>query len=50
MCHPGYADSELMEGSSYTTARETELQILTSDKIQTSIKENEISLARFSDL
>ena len=50
MCHPGYADSELMEGSSYTTARETELRILTSDKIQTSIKENEISLARFSDL
>jgi len=50
MCHPGYADSELMEGSSYTTARETELRILTSDEIQTYIKENDISLARFSDL
>ena len=40
MCHPGYADSELMEGSSYTTARETELRILTSKEIKACIKEN----------
>ena len=50
MCHPGYADSELMDGSSYSTARDTELQILTSNEITACIKENDISLARFSDL
>ena len=50
MCHPGYTDSELVEGSSYTTARETELRILTSKEIKACIKENDISLARFSDL
>ena len=50
MCHPGYADCELMEGSSYTNARETELQILTGNEIKAFIKDNNISLARFSDL
>ncbi len=50
MCHPGYADSELIEGSTYTTAHEMELRILTSKEIKTCIKENGVSLARFSDL
>ena len=50
MCHPGYADSELMGGSSYTKARETELQILTSKEIKACIEKNGVTLARFSDL
>jgi len=50
MCHPGYADRELMEGSSYTKARETELRILTSKDVKACIEENRVSLARFSDL
>ena len=50
MCHPGYADSELMEGSSYATVRETELRILTSKAIKACIEESGVSLARFSDL
>ena len=50
MCHPGYVDSELKEGSSYTTAREAELRILTSKDIKACIQEYEVSLARFSDL
>lgn len=50
MCHPGYVDSELMEGSSYTSARETELRILTSKEIKAYIEESGVSLARFSDL
>ena len=50
MCHPGYADRELMEGSSYTTARETELRILTGNEIKAWFKEKDITLARFSDL
>ncbi len=50
MCHPGYADRELMESSSYNTARELELQILVSPEIKTSAEKNRIKLCRFSDL
>jgi hypothetical protein len=50
MCHPGYADSQLLEGSSYTTPRELELRILTSKDIKAAIEENGVLLARFSDL
>ncbi len=50
MCHPGFADSELIEGSSYAAARETELRILTGKDIKKKIEENGVSLSRFSDL
>lgn len=50
MCHPGYTDSELMEGSSYTTMRKTELRILTGKDVKACIEENGVTLARFSDL
>jgi len=50
MCHPGYSDRELMEGSSYTAARELELRILASDEIKASLEKNKVGLARFSDL
>ena len=50
MCHPGYADHELMDGSSYNTARELELRILTSPEVKAAVEKNGIILGRFSDL
>lgn len=50
MCHPGYADLGLMEGSTYTTAREKELRVLTSPEIKAILAENGVGLGRFSDL
>ncbi len=50
MCHPGYADRELIVSSSYTTAREQELWILTSVEIKAIVEKNGVLLARFSDL
>jgi hypothetical protein len=50
MCHPGYADRGLMEGSTYTTAREKELGILTSPEIKKMLELHQIQLANFSVL
>jgi predicted glycoside hydrolase/deacetylase ChbG (UPF0249 family) len=50
MCHPGYADRELIESSSYTIEREMELQLLVSPEIKAAVEENGIILGRFSDL
>lgn len=50
MCHPGYADRELMEGSSYNTARELEMRILTSPEIKSCFEKYGVRLGRFSDL
>jgi len=50
MCHPGLSDSDLMKGSSYAAQREAELRILKSKDLKECIKENSVSLARFSDL
>ena len=50
MCHPGYADQELIEGSSYNTAREQELRILTSPEIKAELEKYGVGLSRFSDL
>jgi chitin disaccharide deacetylase len=50
MCHPGYADRESMESSSYNTSRELELQVLVSPEIKTAVEDNGIKLCRFSDL
>jgi predicted glycoside hydrolase/deacetylase ChbG (UPF0249 family) len=50
MCHPGYADRELIESSSYTIEREMELQLLVSPEIKAAVEENGVILGRFSDL
>ena len=50
MCHPGYADRELMDGSSYNTTRELELHVLTSPEVKAAVEKNGVILGRFSDL
>jgi hypothetical protein len=50
MCHPGYADAELLEGSSYNVPREREISILTAESIRNALGEHEIRLIKFSDL
>lgn len=48
MCHPGYADPELIASSSYSTPRESELEILTSDEVQHALKKHHLTLVNFS--
>lgn len=50
MCHPGYADSELIKGSSYNTAREQELHLLTSLEAKAALENNQVRLTSFSTL
>lgn len=50
MCHPGYADQELFNNSSYNTPRELELEVLTSLEIKGWIRDQEIHLIPFSKM
>ncbi|MFO7322840.1 MAG: carbohydrate deacetylase [Chloroflexota bacterium] len=50
MCHPGYADAELIRISAYHRPRETELALLTDPEIKARIRERGIELVRFRDL
>jgi len=50
MCHPGYADAILLEGSIYNRQRERELAILTSEKIREAVKMRGIELTNFRGL
>jgi predicted glycoside hydrolase/deacetylase ChbG (UPF0249 family) len=50
MCHPGYADAALIEGSAYNRPRERELAILTSAPIRRTVQDNRIQLINFGDL
>ena len=50
MCHLGYTDRELMEGSSYNTVREKEFQLLVSPEVKTAVEKNGVVLSKFSDL
>jgi predicted glycoside hydrolase/deacetylase ChbG (UPF0249 family) len=50
MCHPGYADDPLIEGSVYNRPRERELQVLTSPPIREQIMRQGIQLIHFGDL
>jgi predicted glycoside hydrolase/deacetylase ChbG (UPF0249 family) len=50
MCHPGYADPALIEGSVYNRPRERELSILTSDSIRAAVDRRGIQLINFGDL
>ncbi len=50
MCHPGYADQALMDGSSYNKPREREIEILTTDSIRQMVAERGIELINFASL
>ncbi len=50
MCHPGYADKILIEGSAYNRPRERELSIITSAPIREAIERRGIQLINYGDL
>ena len=50
MCHPGYLDRALVEGSNYSQEREKELAILCSDEIKDYILKENIKLINYSKL
>jgi len=50
MCHPGYADGELRQTSSYSVNRETELAALTNPLARDEIARQGISLITFGEL
>ena len=50
MCHPGYADAELIETSGYARPRERELGIMTDGAVKQAIIDNGIKLITFTDL
>lgn len=50
MCHPGFADQELINSSSYNTPRELELEVLTSPEVSGWIQEQGIQLIPFSKM
>ncbi len=49
-CHPAFLDKEIIENSSYNTARTEELSLLTSKEVKDIIKENQIFLTSFEYL
>jgi hypothetical protein len=49
MCHPGYADKPLIEGSAYNRPRERELSILRSVPIREAIERRGIQLINYGD-
>lgn len=50
MCHPGYSDAYLDQTSVYSRQRDLEMDILTHASVQAALKDNQVSLATFSDL
>ena len=51
MCHPGYLDKAVVEGSSYTYPRLDELELLTSDKVKQVLSNCKgVKLATFKSL
>jgi predicted glycoside hydrolase/deacetylase ChbG (UPF0249 family) len=50
MCHPGYADAALLEGSSYAKEREKELAILCDPGIREVVDKNGVELVSFGEL
>ncbi len=50
MCHPGFADQALIDGSSYNKPREREIEILTTDSIRQMVAERGIGLINFAAL
>lgn len=50
MCHPGYADPELLSGSAYARQRQGELEILTDPAVRAAIEQRDIQLVSFANL
>jgi len=50
MCHPGYADEELLRSSTYHRQRENEFSILTGNCVLELVKTRNIKLIHFGDL
>jgi chitin disaccharide deacetylase len=50
MCHPGYSDQDLMDGSTYTWQRQAELAALTDAAVLAEVKHRGIRLMTFSHL
>jgi chitin disaccharide deacetylase len=50
MCHPGYADPELLSNSTYTLQRQNELGILTNKMVIQALKTYKIELQSFGSL
>ncbi len=50
MCHPGYADKALLDGSSYNRPREREIDILSTGSIRLTLEQRGIRLGNFSYL
>ncbi|MRB43344.1 ChbG/HpnK family deacetylase [Bacillus thuringiensis] len=50
MCHPAYVDEDLINATSYNKHRAEEFRVLTSEKIETYIKENNIELIGFNEI
>ena len=50
MCHPGYADQALLDGSAYNRPREREIEILTTDSLRVTLEEYGVRLIHFGDL
>ena len=50
MCHPGFSDPELMEGSSYNIQRELELKSLKDPAVKTCIRDHSIQLITYAQL
>ena len=50
MCHPGYADEDLLLHSSYARQRQKELEVLTHPLVIDGLKEHHIELVTFSNL
>jgi chitin disaccharide deacetylase len=50
MCHPGRADRELLEGSSYAKEREREVGVLADPELRRFLEKREIELISFGEL
>lgn len=50
MCHPGYADEELLNISSYNQTRETELKVLTQPEIFQAVHSHNAQLGSYVDV
>jgi predicted glycoside hydrolase/deacetylase ChbG (UPF0249 family) len=48
MCHPGYANPELIANSGYARQRETELAVLTDPAVRALLDEHGIELVTFA--
>jgi predicted glycoside hydrolase/deacetylase ChbG (UPF0249 family) len=50
MCHPGYADEDLIAGSSYARERDEEVRILTDPSLRPLLAQHGVSLIGFREL